>query len=216
MRAAVEDGRLHVDGMQDLSFAYDNSCNLSCPSCRREVILAKLSGNAIADTVVARLASLLPHIKMLYINPTGEFLVSKPSRRFLQAIDRNLCPDLKIAIISNGTLFTESEWNKFSNIHGMVHSVRISTDAALPDTFEKLRRGGKWDKFINNLRFLGRLRATNHIGALQLSFTCQVANFREMKDFVALSETVGADCAIFELLFPNSNAMTEIRAIADA
>ena len=132
-----------------------------------------------------------------------------PSRRFLQAINRELCPELKIALISNGTLFSESEWRKFSNIHGMVCSVRISTDAAHPDTFEKLRRGAKWDRFFENLKFLGRLRASNEIGALQLAFTYQVANFREMKDFVALVEFVGADRALFELLYPNMSAMTE-------
>ena len=97
----------------------------------------------------------------------------------------------------------------------MVHSVLISTDAALPDTFEKLRRG--WQGGTNSSTIsdsLGRLRATSksyrRLTTVTVHMSGLLVNFREMKDFVALSETVGADCAIFELLFPNSNAMTEI------
>ncbi len=209
MRAAVEQGRVHVDSIRILSFGYDNSCNLSCPSCRREVIIEKSSGSVNSDAVVAGVKTLLPHIKMLYINSSGEFLVSKPSRRLLQAIDRRSSPNLTISIISNGTLFSETEWAKFSNIHGMIGSIRISTDAAYPATFEKLRRGAKWDRFFENLKFLGRLKACNQIGSFHMSFTYQVANFREMKAFVALVESVGANCAIFELLYPNMTAMTE-------
>jgi MoaA/NifB/PqqE/SkfB family radical SAM enzyme len=161
------------------------------------------------DSIVAKFVAVLPHLKVLVINGTGELLVSKPSRQLLHSIDPKLSPDLKITIISNGTLFSESEWNKFSNIHGLVSHVRISTDAASPATFEQLRRGAKWDKFLSNLTFIGRLRQTNAIEFFQLSFTCQVANFREMKQFVALVEAVGADLANFELLYPNRAAMTE-------
>ena len=53
----------------------------------------------------------------------------------LQAIDPETCPDLKVFIISNGTLFSESEYNKFPNIHGKLAAVRISTDAATREAF---------------------------------------------------------------------------------
>ena len=56
---------------------------------------------------------LLPSLKILHINPAGELFVSRPSRKLLELITDERCPDLVLDIISNGTLFSEGEWNKF-------------------------------------------------------------------------------------------------------
>jgi hypothetical protein len=206
MGAAVLDNVFEVEPIEILSFGYDDSCNLSCPSCRPE--LRMMSWNEGKIGVEDKVAALLPSVKVLYLNPCGEVFVSKPSRRVLQAIDPQTCPDLKVFIISNGTLFSESEYNKFSNIHGKLAAVRISTDAATRETFETIRRGGRWDRFMENMRFLGRLRREGQIGFLFLSFTYQVGNFREMKAFVEMCEEIGADQAKFEKLLRTSDAMT--------
>jgi hypothetical protein len=90
---------------------------------------------------------LLPKLRSLHIDNAGKFLFSRPSRELLQSIDPVRHGNLKIDLISNGTLFTEREWQKFANIHGLVRTVRISTDAATKETFELLRRGARWDAF---------------------------------------------------------------------
>jgi iron-sulfur cluster protein len=203
MRAAVEQGRTRVDSIPTLYFSYDISWNLSCPSCRRDVIIENLQ-----NTVASKVLALLPRVSHLLFSG-GEAFFSKPARKLLRAIDPTACPELKITIISNGTLLSEAEWEKFSHLSGMIHCLRISTDAARPETFEILRRRGRWTRFYKNLQFLGRLRAANDIKFLTMSFTYQVANFREMKAFIRLVESVGADCAIFEVLYPNFEAMTE-------
>jgi hypothetical protein len=209
LRIAIDEHKCEVESVRTLSFGYDLSCNLSCPSCRTEVIVQKFSEAGPArKSIDEKLAPLLPTLQRLFINSTGEFLVSKPSRLLLQAIDPTLCSELQIDILSNGTLFSETEWKKFSNIHGLVASVRISTDAASPETFEKVRRGGKWNIFWQNINFLGRLRRDNRIGELDLNFTYQLANFREMTTFVRMCEDIGADRAIFQRLFPAA-AMTD-------
>src|SRR5579863_4416923 len=84
MRAAVEDNVLEVEPIEFLSFGYDDSCNLSCPSCRRELRMMRWNDGKM--TVEDKVSALLPRVKMLYLNPCGEVFVSKPSRRILQAI----------------------------------------------------------------------------------------------------------------------------------
>ena len=101
---------------------------------------------------------LLPTLRVLNLNPAGELFGSRPSRKLLGLINEERCPDLLLDIISNGTLFSEEEWNKFPGIHGKIRSVRISTDAACKETFETLRRLGKYDVFCANMRFLRGLR----------------------------------------------------------
>ena len=209
MSSAVAQGETRTESVRDLTFALDYTCNLSCPSCRTERMIQKESAHsAERSTVDEKLRPLLPHIQTLYLNPAGEFLASRPSRRLLSSIDPQECPNLRIDLISNGTLFSEPEWQKFSNVHGLVRSVRISVDAASAPTFETIRRGGKWPGFLDNVRYVGRLRKDGQLKEFYLAFTYQVGNFREMKDFVALAEDVGADVATFQAL-QKTEAMTD-------
>ena len=158
-------------------------------------------------TIAEKFIPLLPSLERLRINGAGEFLVSRHSRELLKLIDPRT-NRTGIEIISNGTLFSKREWDKFENIHPLVHFVRISMDAALPQTFELVRRGGKWAVIIENLHFLAQLRREDRIKQLVLAFTYQDHNFREMREFVELSRELGADRAIFERI-QKTDAMTE-------
>jgi len=201
MRRAIDHGELNIDKVEQMLFAFDQSCNLSCPSCRIERIIEKPALRDLKTEVVTnKLMPLLAGLKFLDINPAGEVFSSKPSRRILEMVNRKDCPELFIDIISNGTLFTEKEWTNLPNLKGMVRSVRISTDGATKPTFEKLRRLASWDVFVRNMEFLGDLRARGEIRQLKMSFTYQLENFHEMKAFVAFGRRFKCDFVIFERL----------------
>jgi hypothetical protein len=200
-RNAVAEQNYELDGVDEIMFAFDQTCNLSCPSCRTQVITEKVSQSIEkARAVEEKLLPLLPSVRVLHINPAGELFGSKPSRKLLELINDERCPDLRLDIISNGTLFSREEWNKFPGIHNKVRSIRISIDAACKETFEKLRRLGKYDVFVNNMRFLRELRVNGTFRQLKFSFTYQLDNFREMKAFVDFCDEMCADFAIFERL----------------
>jgi MoaA/NifB/PqqE/SkfB family radical SAM enzyme len=198
---AIARGDFRIDGVDRLVFALDRSCNLSCPSCRTHRIADKASESVEkVRAVKEKLLPLLPGLRLLHINPAGELFASRPSRMLLELINDENCPDLIIDIMSNGTLFNEKEWMKFPGIHDKVRSVRISIDAARKETFEKLRRPAKYEAFIENIRFLAGLRASGRIKVLLFSFTYQIDNFREMRDFVTFGESMNADYVQFERL----------------
>ena len=200
-RKAVAEQNYRLEGVDEIMFAFDQTCNLSCPSCRTHRITEKASQTTEkVRAVEEKLLPLLPNLRILHINPAGELFGSRPSRKLLELINDERCPELVLDIISNGTLFTEEEWNKFPGIHNKVRSVRISIDAACKETFEKLRRLGKYDVFVANMRFLSRLRGSGILPQLKFSFTYQVDNFREMSAFVAFCDEMLADFAIFERL----------------
>jgi tetratricopeptide (TPR) repeat protein len=201
LRRAIDQGELDIDHVDQMLFAFDQSCNLSCPSCRVERIMERPAiRDAKTEVVTNKLMPLLAGLKLLDINPAGEVFSSKPSRRILEMVNRQDCPDLYIDIISNGTLFTEKEWANLPNLEGMVRAVRVSTDGATKPTFEKLRRLASWEVFVRNMEFLGRLRAKGEIKQLKMSFTYQLDNFREMKDFTEFGRRFNADFVIFERL----------------
>lgn len=201
VRQPIENRDYRLNEIRELLFAFDQTCNLSCPSCRTHRIAEKVSESAVkALAVEQKLLPILPAVKMLHINPAGELFASKPSRRLLELIDNQSCPTLLLDIISNGTLFTEAEWHKFPGIHNKINSIRISIDAASKQTFERLRRLGKYEPFVENMRFLSQLRTSGIIPELKFSFTYQLDNFREMPAFVQFCEEMHADYAIFERL----------------
>jgi MoaA/NifB/PqqE/SkfB family radical SAM enzyme len=211
-RKAVSEQKYEVDGITDLFFAFDQTCNLSCPSCRTHVITEKVSQSIDkARAVEEKLLSLLPTVRILNINSAGELFVSKSSRKFLELINDERCPDLRLDIISNGTLFNREEWNKFPGIHKKIQSVRISIDAATKETFEKLRRLGKYDLFIRNMQFLRELRDGGSIPELKFSFTYQLENFREMKAFIHFCDEMHADFAVFDRLHNGAFSREEFR-----
>jgi len=206
---AIEKQDFKVDRVDDMLFAYYQTCNLACPSCRRDRIIERPSDNeAKALIMEQKLLPLLKTLKHVMLNVAGEVFASKPSRKMLEMITPETCPDLTIDLISNGMLFTEAEWNKFPGIHTKVQGVRISMDAARKDTFEKLRRFGVFDILTKNLAFLQRLRKEGVIKGLYGSFTYQVENFREMEEFVLFCRSFGFDRIIFEPL-QNVGAFTD-------
>jgi hypothetical protein len=214
-KRAVAEHNFHVAGIDYLTFGFDQTCNLSCPSCRTHRIVEKVSASIEkARAVEEKLIDLLPTVKTLHINPAGEMLASKPSRKLLELINDERSPNLRLDIISNGTLFTEEEWNKFPGIHNKVRSIRISIDAARKETFEKLRRLGRYEPFVENMRFLSGLRAAGTIPQLKFSFTYQVDNFREMPEFVDFCLSMNCDFAIFERLQNICYSGTEFTAKA--
>ena len=201
LREAVDHDKVTINKVDQLLFAFDQTCNLSCPSCRTDLITEKKSLSLQKVRVVeVKLQPLLKGLKVLNINPAGELFVSNQSRRLLEMINREDCPDLMLDIISNGTKFSEKEFAKFPNLIGMIRAVRISIDAASKATFESLRRLGVWEEFTENMAFLKRLREESIIPQLSFSFTYQLGNFREMLAFVEFARKYNCDLAMFERL----------------
>jgi hypothetical protein len=73
----------------------------------------------------------------------------------------------------------------------------VSIDAARPDTYAELRRGGDFATLLANLRFLGTLRRAGEFNGFRLDFVVQQRNFREMGAFIDLARDVGADAVYF-------------------
>jgi hypothetical protein len=190
-RQAVRTGRLAFERPSYVFLAFDASCNLSCPSCRLRVITEKGSIQVEKEKLIeSSIMPLLRSANRLNINAAGELFVSRPLRHLLSTLNRGTFPNLVLELITNGTLLTPGEWAKFPGIHDMVDSIRVSTDGATKATFERLRRGARWEPFIQNMRFLASLCERDVINLLQFSFTYQLDNFREMPAFVDMCQSL--------------------------
>jgi MoaA/NifB/PqqE/SkfB family radical SAM enzyme len=200
-------------GPRHLAVLYDRTCNLSCPSCRTTVLSATPREREEFKLVLERVVRpALPSVKVLEF-AGGEVLASAHLRSVLEAIDRRECPDLRVVLVTNGTLFDRKAWDRLSNIHGIVRSIYVSLDGTSKATFEELRRGGAWEETFANVEFISSLRRQGEIEELAILFVVQARNFREMADFVRLGQRLGCDRVLFhELVNFATYSPTEFKA----
>jgi len=189
-----------AEGPKQLALIYDRTCNLSCPSCRVSLLVATQKEREEFQGILERvIRPALGSLKVLEFGG-GEVLASKHLRSVVAAIDRQQTPDLRIAIMTNATLFDREAWDDLRNIHGMVHLVYVSLDAASKAAFEELRRGGVWEPTLSNVEFISSLRRQGEIQEFGILFVVQTRNFQDMKDFVRLGQRLGCDRVMFHEL----------------
>jgi len=201
LRAYIDNHTTRIDELPEMvELNHDPTCNLACPSCRTELILARgaevdLYARASERVILPLLQKTEGHT---YITGGGEAFASKHFRKVLGALNRREYPGLYVYLITNGQLITPRRWSEFPDLPEMLAIVAVSVDAARPETYEKIRRPGRWAPLQENLQFLARMRRANQIPLLGLNFVVQKENFREMLEFVALADSLGADHIWFQ------------------
>ena len=177
----VENTRL---GPSNINFAFDRSCNLSCPSCRSTAIMANGEEIEFIDKTINKVIDKFgKNISMLYLSGSADPFASKSIRKLLLNLDVSKFPRLrKIHLHTNALLFTEKMWNNLTHIHHLINTIEISIDASKKETYEIVRRGGNWETLISNLEFISKIKMND----IRVSFVVQDSNYMEMEDFYNL------------------------------
>jgi hypothetical protein len=181
--------------------AFDRSCNLSCPSCRKEHFIERESADAIRGLQRVVEEEVLPEAEILYVTGSGDAFGSPYFLEWLRHMNVRDKPNLRIHLHTNAQLWTAPIWAKLPpEVRQIILTAEISIDAASERTYNLNRRGGSWSKLMNNLQFISGLRASGPLEYLKLHMLVQENNFDEMPAFVALGKSVGADCIYFSHL----------------
>lgn len=188
------------------NLAYDETCNLRCPSCRTENIVY-----THGEEYERRLAA---HKKLFddidkggfenargfYVTGSGDPFASSIYRSLLYNFDGSKYPLLKFFIMTNGIMLTPEVWGKMEKIHSNIDYIFITIDAGSSDTYKKTRVNGDFDRLLKNVEFLGKKRAENKLKKLFLAFIVQKKNYREMADAVSIAKRFNADQLAFSSL----------------
>jgi MoaA/NifB/PqqE/SkfB family radical SAM enzyme len=187
-------------GPRQVILSHDQSCNLACPSCRKDFILANKEQQESLDRVMDRFVMpVLQGADSVRITGSGDPFASNHFRRVIKAINRDDFPRLSIDLHTNGQLWNERAWVELG-LSSLVREAEISIDAASPATYAVIRRGGDFNRLLDNLGFVKKLRESGEIKLLAVSFVVQSGNFHEMPDFVRLGERFGADLIVFNMI----------------
>lgn len=187
-------------GPAKVVLSHDRSCNLSCPSCRTELIVARKSEQEWLNALVERnVFPMLKQAERVRITSSGDAFGSA----HFQYVLRNLATvgndALRLDLQTNGLLLTPVLWERLK-LEGRVDQLIVSVDAARPETYAIVRRGGNFRTLLKALEFMAGLRREKRIGGLRLDFVVQALNFREMPEFVTLARRFAADGVKFQMI----------------
>ena len=181
-------GILHGNNLKNsysLNINIDNSCNLSCPSCRREIQMITSGSDydrRIADT--DRILTWLQKFEYpieISLGGNGDALASYIFRNLIK--NHKYKKSQKFIITTNGLLLKKVMPE--SAIMPAIYHYSISIDAGSKLVYENVRRPGKWEVLIENLEWLANHKQS---ASVTLNFVLQNANYKDLPAFVDLCQ----------------------------
>jgi organic radical activating enzyme len=172
-----------------LTINIDESCNLQCPSCRKELIM-NTSGpeydKKLKDVNVI-LNWLEKYQKPIHIimSGNGDPLAS----HIMRPIVKNFHPksNQTFTIFTNGLLI-KKQIHDGMPIFDSVTDFRISVDAGSKDVYEDVRRPAKWEVLLENFDYLAELQKNRKV---TLNFNLQNKNYKDIPNFVDICHRYG-------------------------
>ena len=200
--------RLYLHSMpRYLTIVISDRCNIDCPHCYQ----SKTGDNLLQDSEIGlalrrEFSALYPYLSTLRIQG-GEVFAIKGFRELVEDVvataDRPL-----ISISTNGTLI-DQDWAE-RIIQTPFQSVTISFDGGTQSTFEKLRRGARFSKVIENVTRLQELKKSigSSFPTLDAFFVLMRSNYREILPFLALMKNLGICEVAFQTMLTDARNLT--------
>ena len=179
-----------IKKIKNIRLAIDDSCNLSCPSCRKKKIFYK-SGTLFNNRIklinkVLDFIRSQNHSIQVHIGSDGDPFASIIYRYFM--LKTKDLHNIRYSIQTNGLLIKKN-FHKFKHITDNLTQIGISIDGASKSTYEELRQGGVWEKLLENLEFLKTIKKFK----THFHFVVQQKNYHEIEPFIELGIKYGAD-----------------------
>jgi sulfatase maturation enzyme AslB (radical SAM superfamily) len=180
----------------EITIAGDTTCNLSCPSCRTQVLKIsdkfKQQQEELGEILKNNLFSKpTDQTITIQLSTTGELFASPMLLKFVSSISVADFPNIFLNIQSNGLLCKQT-WHKLNEMQDHVKKITITVDAAESHTYEKLRRGGEWPKLLESLAWLSQKKKQNGM-AFHTRMVVQRDNIDQLEKFYHLSKQFDVD-----------------------
>lgn len=180
----------------ELAINIDESCNLNCPSCRRDSIM-HISGPEVErkQQDINRIMSWLKNFNEpihIILSGNGDPLASNIIRPLIKNYQPKSTQTFRL--FTNGLLLKKQLEN--SPLLPNITEFSISVDAGSAEVYEKVRLGGRWKVLLENLQYLKALQKENNV---QLNFAVQNSNWHDLSNFVDLCLSHGFRANIHQL-----------------
>lgn len=168
----------------DITMANDRTCNIACTSCRTCLLPIEKEEREKINGALERLVPFANKAESLDMNGQGEFLANQGYLNFLSKLQPER-KNFRISFETNGTLFDEAHWARFSHLSEHDISVTVTLNSLKREVYQYLSGGFDYlGQELSNLRFLSQLRREGQINSLAVTMVIQEVNCWEVPEFI--------------------------------
>jgi MoaA/NifB/PqqE/SkfB family radical SAM enzyme len=190
----------------------NNFCNLACIMCPFSVKSKTNKPEIMPIELYKKIArELFPMIRYLYLSCGTEPLVTPDFAKYLGIAKQYKVPF--VSFCTNGILMDE---HVSRNVIKMgINEVIFSIDGATKETFEKIRRGAKFETVTKNMSTLARLKreSNKNLPSIRINCTMQTYNFNELEDIIRLAKKYDVDIVQFRHLVSGEGTKTKANSL---
>ncbi|MFC2091885.1 tetratricopeptide repeat protein [Elusimicrobiota bacterium] len=162
-----------------------NRCNINCVMCPGSMDPAW----DIPSHTVEEIKAWFPYLERVsWLG--GEVFLSGYFEELL--MDSNNYTNFRQEIVTNGLLINESWADMLTSVN---IDICYSIDSLVYEVYEKIRRGGSFQKLLNNIDLINKYRQRNKKKDINvntgLSFTVMRSNYRELENLVSFAVEYG-------------------------
>jgi len=164
-----------------LTHDIDVGCNLECVMCRDQKIRINKS-NVTRSTAQIETLAKGGGLRKIVTSGAGEALLFT---EFVALLSTSVFSDrnIEVHINTNLTTFTDKIWNKIK--HNKLSFI-ASIDGSTKDTFEKIRKGARWEDAYRGLVSLAQKYNDGEIDKVIASFIIMGANKHEVSGIIGI------------------------------
>lgn len=165
-------------------------CNLACIMCPDRQYN---EDQDVLNKLWPDLKNYLPTAKYVLLSGFGDPLARPDTRELLMTYENTAA----FHLLTNGLLLPRY-WEHIK--HKKFASINISVDAGTQQTYEKIRRGGKWEDLLKALDLIKQNR--DKFETAMINMTVMRSNYREIPQFIDLAESYGLNCSLHPMYGP--------------
>jgi len=177
------------------------TCNLKCPMCPTTMGLPRdpYRTKLLDLELLPRLEPALPFVARCFLSGGGEPLLHPRLFELVRELKRH---EIEVHFNCNATLLDQERARLM--IESGVDTVSFSIDGATAETYEKIRVGAEFEKTLENLRRLSRLKSElkSRTPFMNLQFTLLDQNVSDLEGIAPLAASLGINHLVIEPLTP--------------
>lgn len=175
-----------------IQLEHTTRCNFECIACNHYYQKNHISYD-INFKVIEKLKEIFPYVEQIQLNGGGEPFIAKDLEDALEIYSYY---GLKITTTTNLSYVTD---RMLKVICKNFSSLNLSCDGATKEIFEGIRKNGKFEDYINNVK---KVRACNNNIRLIMGVTIMRQNINQLPEIIKLAKNIGIDKVVVGRMIP--------------
>jgi len=155
-------------------------CNLDCITCSKDI--RSRTEKDMTFSEFKKIVDQFPYLIKIAIQGVGEPTLNKDLVKMISYVKKK---GIYVYLNTNGTLLTPSLSKRL--ISSGLDLIRLSMDGGTPEIYEKIRRGGSFRKFCQNVKEFMKIKGENSIPEVWTWLVLNRFNVNDLKNAVEMT-----------------------------